>query len=313
MNKFEYIWLSNIDISNENKFRLINAFGNVENLYKSNLDDLIYLGVKDDISYKILNSYTKEKAKYDFEYMNRNNINLICFEDEEYPEKFKIIKNKPISFYIKGDEKILRKQSIGIVGSRIALKESLEIARLVANAFSCKGVNVISGLAKGIDKYAHLGALDAFESEFFKKYDNMIESNLIEKNGNVIENSEQNELGKTIGILACGLDKKSFYPKENFKVYERIVKQGGAVISEYSFGTIPKSYYFPHRNRLISGLSDKIFVVQASSLKSGSLITVDYALEQGKDVYVYKSKNLGSSYFEGNRLLIEEGAKIFKI
>lgn len=97
------------------------------------------------------------------------------------------------------------------------------------------------------------------------------------------------------------------------KVYERIVKEGGAVISEYSIGTIPMPYYFPYRNRLISGLSDKIFLVQASSLKSGSIITVDYALEQGKDVFVYKSKDIENKYFEGNKLLIEEGAKILKI
>lgn len=113
--------------------------------------------------------------------------------------------------------------------------------------------------------------------------------------------------------MACGLDTKSFYPQENLKVYERIVQEGGAVISEYPIGTVPRPYYFPHRNRLISGLSDKVFVVQASTLKSGSMITVDYALEQGKEVYVYQSKNLENPYFAGNRMLIEEGAKIFKI
>lgn len=96
-------------------------------------------------------------------------------------------------------------------------------------------------------------------------------------------------------------------------VYKRIVDEGGGVISEYPIGEKPKPYYFPFRNRLISGLSDRVFVVQASTIKSGSMITVDYALEQGKDVYVYKSKNIENSYFEGNKLLIEEGAKILKI
>ena len=113
--------------------------------------------------------------------------------------------------------------------------------------------------------------------------------------------------------MASGLDKSSFYPYENLKVFERIISEGGAVISEYSIGTKPKPYYFPHRNRLISGLSDMVFVVQASTINSGSMITVDYALEQGKDIYVYKSKNIENSYFAGNKLLIEEGAKIFKI
>lgn len=114
-------------------------------------------------------------------------------------------------------------------------------------------------------------------------------------------------------MLACGLDENSFYPYENIKVFQRIIDEGGAVISEYPIGRKPEQYYFPYRNRIISGLSDKIFVVQASTIKSGSMITVDHALEQGKDIYVYKSKNIDKSYFDGNRLLIEEGAKIFKI
>lgn len=97
------------------------------------------------------------------------------------------------------------------------------------------------------------------------------------------------------------------------KVYDRIINEGGAILSEYPISEKPKPYYFPFRNRLISGISDIVFVVQASTLKSGSIITVDHALEQGKDIYVYKSENIESPYFAGNRLLIEEGAKILKI
>ena len=113
--------------------------------------------------------------------------------------------------------------------------------------------------------------------------------------------------------MHVGLDKESFYPLENLKVYEKIVNDGGCIISEYPINTKPKPYFFPYRNRLISGLCSKLFVVQASSCKSGSMITVNYALDQGKEVYVYESKNINNYYFEGNRLLIEEGAKIFKI
>lgn len=295
MNKLEYVWLSNLDISNENKFKFIKKFGSIKEFYHCSLDDLIDLEIQDDIAYKILNKNTKEKALRDLEYMEKNQIDIICFEEKLYPTKFKNLVDKPVCFYIKGNLKILNNESIGIVGSRLALKESLEISRLVANVFACKGINVISGLAKGIDKYAHLGALDATN----------LKSNQL--------SSTENNIGKTIGIVASGLDKKSFYPWENYKVYERMVNSGGAVISEYPIGTLPKPYFFPYRNRLISGLSDKIFVVQASSLKSGSMITVNYALDQGKEVYVYQSKNGCRSYFEGNKLLIEEGAKIFKI
>lgn len=110
-------------------------------------------------------------------------------------------------------------------------------------------------------------------------------------------------------MLGSGLDDESFYPYENRKVFERILENNGAVISEYPLKTKPLKYNFPYRNRIISGLSDKIFVIQASK-NSGSLITVDYALNQGKDVYVYKSPNIDKEYFSGNKLLIEEGAKI---
>lgn len=288
MKQLEYVWLSNLDISNENKFKLMKKFGGIRELYQASLDDLMELELKENMIYKILNRDTKEKAERDLEYMRKNKIELISLENQEYPEKFRELKDKPICIYVKGDAKILKNESVGIVGSRIALKESMEMARMVAEYFARKGINVISGLAKGIDKSAHLGALDTYSKEKLQN-------------------------GKTIGVLACGLDKNSFYPHENLKVYERIVREGGCVISEYPIRTIPKPYYFPLRNRLISGLSDKIFVIQASSLKSGSMITVDYALEQGKEVYVYQSSNIENPYFEGNRMLIEEGAKIFKI
>lgn len=161
MNKIEEIWLSNIEIKNQDKFDLIKKFGNIYELYKSSLDDLVYFGVKDNIINKILDKKIREKALYDFEYIMKNNINIISYEDKEYPEKFRVIKDKPISIYVRGNVKILNNRGISIIGSRMALNESLEISRLTANAFSMKGYNVISGLAKGIDKFAHLGSLDS--------------------------------------------------------------------------------------------------------------------------------------------------------
>ena len=168
----------------------------------------------------------------------------------------------------------------GIVGSRNSLGEVLEVTRNLAHNIAKKGINIVSGLAKGVDKFAHLGALDS-------------------------------KVGKTIAVLGSGIDDNSFYPIENKKVFERILENGGAVISEYPLTTKPYSYNFPYRNRIISAFSDKIIVMQASK-KSGSLITVDYALNQGKDVYVYKNKNINLKYFEGNRILIEQGANILK-
>jgi len=285
MDNIEYIWLSNLDISNTNKIKLIQKLGGIKNLYQCTLEDLMELGVKEETAYQILNQNWKEKAWRDWDYIQKNHIQIVCYKDKKYPKQFRRLKDKPVAIYVKGNLEILQQESIGIVGSRVALKESLEIARLLAQYFVNRGIHVVSGLAKGIDKYAHLGALDT----------------------QLVKN------GKTIGIVACGLNRKSFYPPENEKLYEKIIQGGGAVFSEYPIGTNPKPYYFPHRNRLISGLSSQLFVIQASTLKSGSMITVNYALEQGKEVFVYQPVDLNSPYFEGNRLLIEEGAKIFKI
>jgi len=148
-------------------------------------------------------------------------------------------------------------------------------------------------LARGVDKFAHLGCLEAC-----KKSSNW---------QNFYFNKSQ--IGKTIAVLGSGIE--NIYPFENIKVYEKILETGGAIISEYSLGTKPFSYNFPYRNRIISGLSDKIILIQAS-YKSGSLITVDYALEQGRDIFVLENKNINEPAFEGNKILINQGAETLK-
>lgn len=161
MKEKEYVWLSKLDMSNETKMYLIEKFEGVKNLYNCSLDDLVYFGIKDNLISKILDKKIKDEALYNLEYMKKNKIEIISFEDSIYPKNFNYLKDKPICFYLRGNKEILDYKSIAIVGSRIALKESLEISRLVANGFSIQGINIISGLAKGIDKYAHLGALDS--------------------------------------------------------------------------------------------------------------------------------------------------------
>lgn len=101
-------------------------------------------GVSEDACRKILDKSAKEKALRDCEYMEKNGIEMVCLEDKGYPEKFQVLVDKPVCFYVRGDKKILNREAIGIVGSRVALTESLEIARLAANAFVCQGVNVVS-------------------------------------------------------------------------------------------------------------------------------------------------------------------------
>ena len=133
-------------------------------------------------------------------------------------------------------------------------------------------------MALGVDKYAHLGALDS-------------------------------KLGKTIAVLGTGIGDNDVYPFENKKVFERILENNGTIISEFKLGTKPEKYNFPMRNRIISGLSKKIIVVEAKE-NSGSLITVNYALEQGKDIFAVPG-NITSLNSSGTNKLIAEGAQIF--
>ena len=112
--------------------------------------------------------------------------------------------------------------------------------------------------------------------------------------------------GKTIAVLGNGICEKNLYPAENLRLYERILKEGGAIVSEYSPFETPKAYYFPARNRIISGLSNKIIVVEAKE-KSGSLITVEFALEQGKDVFAVPG-DINKMNSKGTNKLIQDGA-----
>ena len=149
----------------------------------------------------------------------------------------------------------------GIVGCRMASHNGQTIARVLGRELANRNINIISGLAIGIDKYAHLGALDS-------------------------------KIGKTIAVLGGSVADEEIYPYENYKVFERILEMGGTVISEYGFGSRPERKHFPARNRIISGLSNKVIVVEAKK-KSGSLITANWALEQGKDVFAVPRKYFG--------------------
>lgn len=139
-------------------------------------------------------------------------------------------------------------------------------------------INIVSGLALGIDTFAHLGCL-------------------------------KGKFGKTIAVLGNGLAINDIYPIENIKLFEKIIEAGGTILSEYIVGTKATKYNFPQRNRIISGIANKILVVEASQ-KSGSIITADFALEQGKEVFAVP----GSIYKQtskGTNTLILEGANVF--
>jgi len=198
------------------------------------------------------------------------NAKIVEYNSEDYPTSVKHIKNSPPVLYIKGELGSPIK-TIAIVGSRKATTYGLKVAYEVGFQLGQRKVTVVSGMAYGIDSSAHRGAIDA--------------------------------KGRTYAVLGCGVD--ITYPKQNKKLKEEI-ENSGALISEFPFSTDPLNINFPVRNRIISAISDGVIVVEASE-KSGALLTADYALDQGKDVYAVP----GSIYSElsrGTNQLIKSGA-----
>ena len=208
-------------------------------------------------------------------------IEEISIESEQYPKQLRNIYDPPIKLYVLGNKEILKNKGIAIVGSRKATEYGKTVSQQLAKQLSENSINIISGLAVGIDTYAHLGTLQVVESGFSNK-------------------------GKTIAVLGSGLDE--IYPKENINLAKQIIKSGGCIVSEYPLGTKPEKLNFPQRNRIISGLSKGVVIVEASE-KSGSLITAEFALEQCRDVFSIPGNILNSTSV-GTNNLIKQGAKL---
>ena len=226
--------------------------------------------------------------------MQKHSIDIIFIEDKEYPELLKQIDNPPLCLYIIGKKEVLNQTNIAIVGSRDATEYGKDVAKKFAFNLACNGVNIVSGLARGIDSYAHIGTIKALRERIRMQ------------NNYAIGYNEKKIGGKAIAVLGNGLDR--VFPQENYKLAKEIIKYGGCIISEYPLGTKPNRENFPARNRIISGLCNGILVVEAKP-KSGTIITVDFALEQGRDVFAIPG-NIDSITSMGTNELIKQGAKI---
>ncbi len=269
------IWLNSINgVGNKTIDILINHVGNIKDIW--NLSNNEIYSIK-GINKKVKNSIIKSKTeKYICNLMNKIiklDIKVLTIIDKEYPSRLKNIFNSPKVLYIKGDLKEQDKLCIAIVGSRKATFYGKWAAEKISKELAQSGVTVISGMARGIDTKAHYGALAS--------------------------------KGRTIAVLGSGID--IIYPKSNTGLFEDI-KNNGCIITEYPPGMKPVSHNFPQRNRIISGLSLGVLVVEATK-KSGSLITVSHALEQGKEVFALPG-NINSIYSKGTNALIKDGAKL---
>ncbi len=200
-------------------------------------------------------------------------ITLLCWEDPLFPPLLKEINDPPPILYVKGSPQLLGAPGIAMVGARAASSYGLQVAQRLATELASHDLVITSGFALGIDTAAHRGALATG--------------------------------GKTIAVMGCGLD--IVYPSQNKKLHAQIAGHG-AIISESPLGTLPEGFRFPARNRIISGLSLGVVVVEAAH-RSGTLITAHQALEQGRDVFAIPGR-IDSPKSEGCHRLIQEGAKL---
>ena len=212
-------------------------------------------------------------ARQELERAEELGIEFFTIDDPRYPVLLKNIHDPPIVLYVLGNTEALEDRCIAMVGSRAATHYGREVAGQLAEGLTRQGFTIVSGMALGIDTESHKGALAAG--------------------------------GRTIAVLGCGLD--VIYPPSNHLLYKQI-SESGAVVSEYPLGTEPDNFRFPARNRIISGLSLGVVVVEATK-RSGSLITANHALEQGREIFAVPGR-IDSVKSAGSHALLQEGAKL---
>jgi len=216
--------------------------------------------------------YIVLQVESDLAIMRRFGIGFVSFMSSDYPPLLREMYDPPFGIFRRGELPDPEHPLVAIVGTRSPSGDGALAARKIAREFGEAGIPVVSGLARGIDAFAHRGNLDG--------------------------------RGASIAVLACGVD--CVYPRSNACLAARMVESGGCLLSEYPPGETPLQSRFPERNRIISGLARSVLVVEAP-MKSGALITADFALEQGRDLFVC-ADTLSSARGEGTRRLHEQGA-----
>jgi len=262
-----------LDIGSVRLRSLLEVFKKPQDIFDAKYAQLTSVfGIGAEIAQKII-SIKKEDIAKEISCAQKLGLRIITINDKDYPENLKEIPGPPIVLYVKGGLKPEDKLSIAIVGSRRASFYGLHNAEKFALELASNGITIVSGMARGIDTFAHRGALKAG--------------------------------GRTIAVMGSGFE--NIYPAENKELAEEIAGSG-AVISEFPLQTQPYKQNFPRRNRIISGLSLGVLVAEAAR-NSGALITADFALEQGKEVFALPGEIDSAGAF-GTNGLIKEGAKL---
>jgi len=276
MTNLEYLMILNSipDIGFVRMNNLINRFGGIKEIFEADqaeLEEAEKIGPK--VASAIIECDKDETLDGEMKLIDRYGVKVVSCFDEGYPANLKEIYNPPIVLYMKGELTAEDKYSIAIVGSRRASRYGLQTAERLGCELASRGLTVVSGLARGIDACGHKGALKA--------------------------------KGRTIAVLGSGL--ANIYPPEHIKLAEEIAKDGAA-ISEFPMNMEPYKDNFPRRNRIISGLCLGVIVVEAAR-NSGALITADFALEEGRELFAVPGQARAATS-AGTNMLIRQGAKL---
>jgi DNA processing protein len=274
MDNFYWIGLKAVTgIGNVAFRRLLERFDTPEATLKAPSGSLVGIrGITPTVIESINNGEWRRFAEEECRRLEAGAVHLVTFISPDYPKSLFEIPDPPPFLYVKGELRSCE-PSIAIVGSRRATSYGLMTTGKLAGDLASHGVCVVSGMARGVDTAAHKGALKAG--------------------------------GRSVGVLGCGVDK--IYPPENRALFGEMADKG-CLVSEFPLGTLPLAENFPRRNRIISGLCSGVLVVEAAE-KSGSLITAQYALEHGRDVFAVPG-NISFATSRGSNRLIKQGAKL---
>lgn len=269
---YDYWFYSLECLKHEQREKLLSKLQSTKNIYECPIEKIIEIvRASSWVTEHIYNSRNTFKLEREYEKLQKMEVQFISCKDAEYPEKLRNMNDMPGGLFVKGELPLGKEKAVAVIGARECSSYGKFIAREIGKVLAEQGVELISGMARGIDGYAQLAAIEAN--------------------------------GKSFGVLGSGVD--ICYPKENYNLYRKLPENGG-IISEYKMGTPAVGRNFPRRNRIISGLADIIIVVEAKK-RSGTSITVSYALEQGKEVMAVPGR-ITDRLSEGCNYLISQGA-----
>lgn len=308
-NEIKYVhWFSRIPhLSSKEKLRLLEIFADEETIFTMKENRLKQHPKVAQRTKEILLAARKDTEwEREYDRFCQSGIRLIAYQDAEYPKRLTHIYNPPYCLYVKGRPLSEERKCFAVVGARACSSYGAAVAKEIGRQLTRAGVDVVSGLAAGIDAAAHAGALEAMTAG--RTLDERAPGTMTAEAGpgGGLTGDGLAEVGIPVAVLGCGVD--ICYPAANRLLYQKLAR-AGSLVSEFPPGCAPKKYHFPMRNRILSGLSDGVIVVEARE-RSGSLITADLSLEQGKAVYAVPGR-ISDSLSRGTNWLLSQGADVF--